>query len=87
MSDSLEERLQNQADELGDRGKKNYGPTADQTTDNFQDDFHRIEQYEREGLLEIIGDPHRESTSGNRHVNMVMVRLTKEGAENWRSKS
>lgn len=85
MADRLEEGLRRQAEELGDNGEEVYGP-ADESAEAlraFQDDFRRLLQYEREGLLKIIGAPRRVSMSEQKYVVRVRVRLTREGVKRW----
>jgi hypothetical protein len=55
------------------------GRPPDSLTKTFKATSAKNERYEREGLLEIVGEPHRESMSGQRHVDRVKVKLTPEG--------
>lgn len=87
MSSQLEKALRQHAEELGDNGERYYRPADGQSLEHFQFDVERIERYEGEGLLEIVGTPHRESQSGQRYVDNLRLRLTPAGVDKWRDKT
>lgn len=87
MSSHLEESLRRHAEELGDNGERWYHPADGQSLEHFQLDVERIERYEAEGILEIIGTPHRESQSGQRYVDNLQLRLNPEGVERWKGRA
>jgi hypothetical protein len=87
MFGSLEDRLRMQARKVGDDGDRYHGPDAEPSLEDFQRDFRTVEQYESEGLLKIIGRPHREGTSGHNYVDMFRVQLTGEGVKRWGGKA
>lgn len=77
---TVNEQLEKLAD---DEGETTIGPDGndEQSMKAFQGEVRRLRALANEGLIEIIGQPHQESYSGNRYIDRVRVRLTAGGDE------
>ena len=85
MSQYLDDALKKHAAEIGDNGERYFGPAQGHSLADFQGDVAILENYEGQGWLKIVGEPHRESMSGDRHVDRIRVKLTPEGVKRWKS--
>jgi hypothetical protein len=85
MNSQLEDFLRKLADEVGTNGERNFGQPLGQAIESFQADVDRLYMYEAEGMLDT-SIPHEENRSGNKYIDSIRVKLTKDGEEKWRSK-
>lgn len=63
------------------RGRKPFAPAGNQEEHlrNFQGEVDEVEQLAANGLLNILGEPHRESRTGKRYIDRINLELTAAG--------
>ncbi len=83
MFTRLEEFLRKMAKELGDSSEMSFGRADGETLEAFQLEISKLEQYEYDGLLDIVGEPHKQSRSGREYVDSIRIHLTHEGVKEW----
>jgi hypothetical protein len=66
-------------------GEITLGPEEGQDLEAFQATVAEINGYVRQGLLEVVGTPHRDSRAGQRHIDRVRIRLTGRGVQYFRA--
>jgi hypothetical protein len=69
------------------RGRKPFAPAGNQEEHlrNFQAEVDEIEQLAADGLLNIVGEPHRESRTGKRYIDRINLELTAAGVAHFTS--
>lgn len=83
---TIDEQLDKLADELEptryQEGEATIGPDSGQDLASFQGDVQRLRRYASEGHFEIRWQ-HEESSSGNRDIDRVRIRMGPDGVA-WR---
>jgi hypothetical protein len=78
----MNDRLQTFLEKLAStRGRTPYAPASSREEDlrSFQDEVDEVKDLAANSLLNIVGEPHRESRTGKRYVDRIMIELTAEG--------
>jgi hypothetical protein len=67
------------------RGRRPYAPASNRDEDlrNFQDEVDEVEGLAANSLLNIVGEPHRESRTGKRYVDRINIELTASGVRQF----
>lgn len=69
------------------RGRKPFAAAGNQEEHlrNFQGEVDEVEELAANGLLNIVGEPHRESRTGRRYVDRINLELTAAGVAQFAS--
>ena len=69
------------------RGRKPFAAAGNQEEQlrNFQAEVDEVEDLAAQGLVNIVGEPHRESRTGKRYVDRINLELTGTGATQFSS--
>lgn len=68
----------------GTRGRAMYGPEGGDVDAlrRFQEEVDQIEELAGQGILNIIGEPHRESRTAHSFIDLIQIELTRKG-KHW----
>lgn len=75
---TLNEQLKKLADQ---DGEISIGPDTGQDLASFQGDVRKLRDLENRGIIEIVGTPHKESSTGRSYVDRLRVRLAASADE------